>query len=189
MSKRELAERIWDRVVELRARPRAAAASAPRDPSAGSDEVERDDLRADLRERARFFAALTDDRRAARARRSARRDARHPRRRPRRRGSRPRRALRAAPVLAPESAALPTSTPCASWIGDCQRCKLAGGRKTIVFGQGNPHARLMFVGEAPGADEDEQGLAFVGRAGQLLTDIIEKGHRAAARATCSSRTS
>jgi uracil-DNA glycosylase family 4 len=58
-------------------------------------------------------------------------------------------------------------------IGDCQRCKLAGGRKTIVFGQGHPQARLMFVGEAPGADEDEQGLAFVGRAGQLLTRIIE----------------
>jgi uracil-DNA glycosylase len=61
------------------------------------------------------------------------------------------------------------------WIGDCQRCKLAPTRKNIVFGQGNPQARLMFVGEAPGADEDEQGLAFVGRAGQLLTDIIEKG--------------
>jgi uracil-DNA glycosylase family 4 len=58
-------------------------------------------------------------------------------------------------------------------LGDCQRCKLAGGRKTIVFGQGDPRARLMFVGEAPGADEDEQGLAFVGRAGQLLTKIIE----------------
>jgi DNA polymerase len=62
-----------------------------------------------------------------------------------------------------------------SWIGDCQRCKLARGRKNIVFGQGNPNAELMFVGEAPGADEDEQGLAFIGRAGQLLTDIIEKG--------------
>jgi DNA polymerase len=58
-------------------------------------------------------------------------------------------------------------------IGDCRRCKLAGGRKTIVFGQGDPNARLMFVGEAPGADEDEQGLAFVGKAGQLLTKIIE----------------
>ena len=58
-------------------------------------------------------------------------------------------------------------------LGDCQRCKLARGRKTIVFGQGNPAARLMFVGEAPGAEEDEQGLAFVGRAGQLLTKIIE----------------
>jgi uracil-DNA glycosylase len=60
-------------------------------------------------------------------------------------------------------------------LGDCQRCKLAKTRKRIVFGQGNPNARLIFVGEAPGADEDEQGLAFVGRAGQLLTDIIEKG--------------
>jgi uracil-DNA glycosylase family 4 len=58
-------------------------------------------------------------------------------------------------------------------LGDCRRCKLAGGRRNIVFGQGNPHARLMFEGEAPGADEDEQGLAFVGRAGQLLTRIIE----------------
>ena len=60
-------------------------------------------------------------------------------------------------------------------LGDCRRCKLASGRKTIVFGQGNPRAELMFVGEAPGSEEDEQGLAFVGRAGQLLTDIIEKG--------------
>ncbi len=60
-------------------------------------------------------------------------------------------------------------------MGDCRRCKLSGGRKNIVFGQGNPKASLMFVGEAPGSDEDEQGLAFVGRAGQLLTDIIEKG--------------
>jgi uracil-DNA glycosylase family 4 len=60
-------------------------------------------------------------------------------------------------------------------MGDCQRCRLAGGRKTIVFGQGNPRAELMFIGEAPGAEEDEQGLAFVGRAGRLLTDIIEKG--------------
>jgi uracil-DNA glycosylase len=62
-----------------------------------------------------------------------------------------------------------------AFLGDCQRCKLAGTRQNIVFGQGNPHASLMFVGEAPGADEDAQGLAFVGRAGQLLTDIIEKG--------------
>jgi len=60
-------------------------------------------------------------------------------------------------------------------LGDCRRCKLASGRKKIVFGQGNPNAELMFVGEAPGSEEDEQGLAFVGRAGQLLTDIIEKG--------------
>ncbi len=58
-------------------------------------------------------------------------------------------------------------------LGDCRRCKLAGGRTNIVFGFGNPKAELMFVGEAPGADEDEQGLPFVGRAGQLLTKIIE----------------
>ncbi|MDQ3171077.1 MAG: uracil-DNA glycosylase [Acidobacteriota bacterium] len=59
-------------------------------------------------------------------------------------------------------------------IGDCTRCKLHTlGRKQIVFGSGNPNADLMFVGEAPGADEDEQGVPFIGRAGQLLTKIIE----------------
>ncbi len=58
-------------------------------------------------------------------------------------------------------------------LTDCKRCKLWSTRKNIVFGSGNPHADLMFVGEAPGADEDEQGLPFVGRAGQLLTKIIE----------------
>jgi len=58
-------------------------------------------------------------------------------------------------------------------LGDCQRCALHGGRKNIVFGEGNPHAGLVFVGEAPGADEDAQGRPFVGRAGQLLTKIIE----------------
>jgi uracil-DNA glycosylase len=59
-------------------------------------------------------------------------------------------------------------------LGDCTRCKLAGlGRTQIVFGVGNPSADLMFVGEAPGADEDIQGEPFVGRAGQLLTKIIE----------------
>ena len=59
-------------------------------------------------------------------------------------------------------------------IGECTRCKLhALGRRHIVFGVGNPHAELMFVGEAPGADEDIQGEPFVGRAGQLLTKIIE----------------
>src|SRR5581483_2651604 len=59
-------------------------------------------------------------------------------------------------------------------IGDCTRCKLhAQGRRQIVFGVGNPEAELMFVGEAPGADEDVQGIPFVGRAGQLLTKIIE----------------
>lgn len=60
-------------------------------------------------------------------------------------------------------------------IGDCKRCQLCEGRTKIVFGQGNAVADLMFVGEAPGADEDVQGLAFVGRAGQLLTDMVEKG--------------
>jgi uracil-DNA glycosylase len=58
-------------------------------------------------------------------------------------------------------------------IGDCQRCRLAGGRKNIVFGVGNPQAHLVFVGEAPGADEDQQGEPFVGKAGQLLTKMIE----------------
>src|SRR3989338_1417651 len=58
-------------------------------------------------------------------------------------------------------------------IGDCQRCKLCKTRKKIVFGSGNPQANLVFVGEAPGADEDEQGQPFVGRAGKLLTKMIE----------------
>ena len=57
---------------------------------------------------------------------------------------------------------------------DCSRCKLHGlGRRQVVFGVGNPEADLMFVGEAPGADEDIQGIPFVGRAGQLLTKMIE----------------
>ncbi len=59
-------------------------------------------------------------------------------------------------------------------VVNCQRCgQLACTRKQTVFGVGNPNARLCFVGEAPGADEDEQGIPFVGRAGQLLTKIIE----------------
>jgi DNA polymerase len=58
-------------------------------------------------------------------------------------------------------------------LGDCKRCKLHQlGRKQIVFGVGNPGAELMFVGEGPGADEDEQGEPFVGRAGQLLNNMI-----------------
>jgi DNA polymerase len=113
------------------------------------------DLVADLRERARYYATLTDL------------------------GLPPR-----APAAVPDTAAAlsgAASDAAAGLkavredIGDCQRCKLAGGRRNIVFGQGNPNARLMFVGEAPGGEEDIQGLAFVGRAGQLLTDIIEKG--------------
>lgn len=58
-------------------------------------------------------------------------------------------------------------------IGDCKRCRLHEGRNKIVFGTGDEHAKLVFVGEGPGADEDEQGVPFVGRAGQLLTQMIE----------------
>ena len=58
-------------------------------------------------------------------------------------------------------------------LGDCTRCKLHKGRTKIVFGVGDPHAELMFVGEGPGADEDEKGEPFVGRAGQLLNNMIK----------------
>ena len=58
-------------------------------------------------------------------------------------------------------------------LGDCRRCKLCSGRTNIVFGSGTSQAKLVFVGEGPGADEDAQGLPFVGAAGQLLTKIIE----------------
>jgi DNA polymerase len=60
-------------------------------------------------------------------------------------------------------------------IGDCKRCRLCEKRTTLVFGVGNPQARVLFVGEGPGAEEDAQGIPFVGKAGQLLTDIIGKG--------------
>jgi uracil-DNA glycosylase len=60
-------------------------------------------------------------------------------------------------------------------MGDCRRCKLHSTRSKIVFGEGNPEARVIFIGEGPGKDEDLQGRPFVGRAGQLLTAIIEKG--------------
>jgi len=58
-------------------------------------------------------------------------------------------------------------------LGDCTRCKLHRGRTKLVFGDGNPKADLVFVGEGPGRDEDQQGLPFVGRAGKLLTQMIE----------------
>jgi len=58
-------------------------------------------------------------------------------------------------------------------IGDCRRCRLSAGRNKIVFGVGNEQSPLVFVGEGPGADEDAQGIPFVGRAGQLLTQMIE----------------
>jgi uracil-DNA glycosylase len=129
---------------------------------------DKEELLAELRERARFYADLTTigvpRPAAAPAPLEVRPAARAP-----------------VPIPAdlPGDAPLPTGEAAADlravreWIGDCRRCKLAGGRQTIVFGQGHPQARLMFVGEAPGADEDEQGLAFVGKAGQLLTRIIE----------------
>ena len=60
-------------------------------------------------------------------------------------------------------------------LGECRRCKLSQGRTRIVYGVGNPDAEVLFVGEGPGRDEDLQGEPFVGRAGQLLTDIITKG--------------
>jgi DNA polymerase len=58
-------------------------------------------------------------------------------------------------------------------LGDCRRCRLHEGRNKLVFGVGNPEAKLVFVGEGPGADEDAQGIPFVGRAGQLLTAMID----------------
>lgn len=80
-------------------------------------------------------------------------------------------AQAAAPSAAAEAEALGALR---THIGDCARCKLHTlGRQQVVFGAGNPHADLMFVGEAPGSDEDIQGVPFVGRAGQLLTKIIE----------------
>jgi uracil-DNA glycosylase family 4 len=87
---------------------------------------------------------------------------------------------RAAPPAAPLPVPLPSLTPQDETldeirldIGDCRRCGLCETRLNIVFGSGNERAALVFVGEGPGADEDEQGLPFVGRAGQLLTQMIE----------------
>lgn len=74
------------------------------------------------------------------------------------------------PGLAPEGDTLATIR---GDIGECRRCRLCEARKTIVFGSGNESARLVFVGEGPGADEDDQGVPFVGRAGQLLTQMID----------------
>jgi uracil-DNA glycosylase len=88
----------------------------------------------------------------------------------------------ASPVVAPLATAGTTDdrqaalAEVACRVVACKRCaELASTRTQTVFGVGNPHARLMFIGEAPGADEDRQGEPFVGRAGQLLTDIIVKG--------------
>jgi uracil-DNA glycosylase len=62
-----------------------------------------------------------------------------------------------------------------SYIGDCTRCKLCRGRENLVFGEGSPKARLVFVGEGPGREEDIAGRPFVGEAGKLLTKMIENG--------------
>jgi DNA polymerase len=109
---------------------------------------ERDEVVGELQARARFYASLTSI------------------------------GVPAPPPAAPAAAAGATAgvedlKAVRESLGDCRRCKLAHGRQNIVFGQGNPEARLMFVGEAPGFEEDVQGLAFVGKAGQLLTKIIE----------------
>jgi DNA polymerase len=70
-----------------------------------------------------------------------------------------------------------TLTAISADIGDCHRCGLSAGRNKIVFGVGDENAKVVFVGEGPGADEDEQGIPFVGRAGQLLTQMIENTAR------------
>jgi uracil-DNA glycosylase len=88
-------------------------------------------------------------------------------------------ATEPAPVLAQAGAAVergcgsPGLLAIRTDLGDCRRCRLAGGRTNLVFGVGDPRAELMFVGEGPGADEDQQGEPFVGKAGQLLTRMIE----------------
>ena len=87
----------------------------------------------------------------------------------------PRKSISAPPEIA---AAVPAAGRAAALqmirdeIGDCTRCALHKGRNKLVFGDGDPNARLMFVGEGPGADEDAQGLPFVGKAGQLLNNMI-----------------
>jgi DNA polymerase len=82
------------------------------------------------------------------------------------------------PIAAPPAVAPAVTDPAAALrlireeIGDCTRCDLHKGRNKLVFGDGSPSARLLFVGEGPGADEDAQGLPFVGKAGQLLNNMI-----------------
>ncbi len=82
------------------------------------------------------------------------------------------------PIAAPPAVAPAATDPAAALrlirdeIGDCTRCPLHKGRNKLVFGDGDPNAKLMFVGEGPGADEDAQGLPFVGKAGQLLNNMI-----------------
>ncbi len=79
----------------------------------------------------------------------------------------------AVPVRVPSGGTVRSLEEIRAELGDCRRCKLCQGRTKLVFGVGNPQAELVFVGEGPGADEDLQGEPFVGRAGQLLTKMIE----------------
>lgn len=74
-----------------------------------------------------------------------------------------------------DSSRIQTLEDLRSYIGDCTRCKLCRGRKNLVFGEGSPKARLVFVGEGPGREEDIAGRPFVGDAGKLLTKMIENG--------------
>ena len=82
-------------------------------------------------------------------------------------------ARRADPAKVETVTRLPVLEAVRTELGECTRCKLHKTRTNIVFGVGSPEARLMFVGEAPGEDEDLQGYPFVGKAGQLLTKMIE----------------
>jgi len=75
----------------------------------------------------------------------------------------------------PAGGARPTLEEVRARLGDCRRCRLCEGRTQIVFGDGDPHAQILFVGEGPGEQEDLQGIPFCGRAGELLTSMIEKG--------------
>ena len=94
-------------------------------------------------------------------------------RRPRAAGQAPPAPEEAMPEPAPVAAAGETLPQILADIGDCRRCRLHEGRNKLVFGVGNERSPLVFVGEGPGADEDAQGIPFVGRAGQLLTQMIE----------------
>ncbi|MBK7947963.1 MAG: uracil-DNA glycosylase [Deltaproteobacteria bacterium] len=90
--------------------------------------------------------------------------------------ARPTRPVEPNPLAVRASGGLaPTLESVRAELGDCRRCGLCEGRQQIVFGDGNPRAEILFVGEGPGEQEDRTGLPFVGRAGELLTQMIEKG--------------
>jgi uracil-DNA glycosylase family 4 len=80
-----------------------------------------------------------------------------------------------ATALTPAPRTPPTLEEVSLELGDCRRCRLCEGRNRIVFGDGNPSASLLFIGEGPGQEEDRRGLPFVGKAGELLTRMIEQG--------------